>query len=84
MQSASSRSNAELAWLAPWSFGCVTALEYLFITGLSSLIEEHDENALEDVRKVYLLEVGTKSFAMSRTRTYQRKRQCRHREQLFD
>lgn len=57
-----------LAWLAPWSFGCVTVLEYLFITGFSSLIEEHDENALEDdACTAYFLDVQTKYFDMSET-----------------
>jgi hypothetical protein len=57
----------KLAWLAPWSFGCVTVLEYLFITGFSSLIEEHDENALKDACTAYFLEVQTKYFDMSET-----------------
>ena len=60
-----SKSILKLAWLAPWSFGCVTVLEYLFITGLSSLIEEHDENALEDACTAYFLEVQAKYFDMS-------------------
>ena len=47
----------KLAWLAPWSFGCVTVLEYLFITVFSSLIEEHEENAREDACTAYFLEV---------------------------
>jgi hypothetical protein len=59
------KSTLKLAWLAPWSFGCVTVLEYLFITGISSLIEEHDENALEDACTAYFLEVQTKYFDMS-------------------
>lgn len=59
------KSTLKLAWLAPWSFGCVTVLEYLFITGFSSLIEEHDENALEDACTAYFLEVQTKYFDMS-------------------
>jgi hypothetical protein len=61
------KSTLKLAWLAPWSFGCVTVLEYLFITGFSSLIEEHDENALEDACTAYFLEVQTKYFDMSET-----------------
>jgi hypothetical protein len=61
------KSNSKLAWLAPWSFGCVTVLEYLFKTGLSSLIEEHDEKALEDARTAYFLEAQTKTFDMSKT-----------------
>jgi hypothetical protein len=59
--------DLKLAWLAPWSFGSVTVREYLFITGLSSLIEEHDENALEDACAAYFLEVQTKYFDMSET-----------------
>ena len=62
-----SKSNSKLAWLAPWSFGCVTVLECLFKTGFSSLIEEHDEKALEDARTAYFLEVQTKTFDMSKT-----------------
>src|SRR6266566_3547939 len=58
--------DLKLAWLAPWSFGSVTVLEYLFITGFSSLIEEHDENALEDACTAYFLEVQTKYFDMFR------------------
>lgn len=61
------KSNSKLAWLAPWSFGCVTVLEYLFKTGFSSLIEEHDENALKDARTAYFLEVRTKTFDMSKS-----------------
>jgi hypothetical protein len=61
------KSTLKLAWLAPWSFGCVTVLEYLFTTGFSSLIEEHDENALEDACTAYFLEVQAKYFDMSET-----------------
>jgi len=61
------KSTLKLAWLAPWSFGCVTVLEYLFITGFSSLIGEHDENALEDACRAYFLELQAKYFDMSVT-----------------
>ncbi len=63
------KSKVKLAWLAPWSFGRVTVLEYLFITGFpSSLIGEHAENALEDACTAYFLEVQT-NFDMSETKT---------------
>jgi hypothetical protein len=63
------KSKLKLAWLAPWSFGRVTVLEYLFITGFpSSLIGEHAENALEDACTAYFLEVQT-NFDMSETKT---------------
>ncbi len=57
--------NLKLAWLAPWSFGCVTVLEHLFITGFSSRIDRHDENALEDACTAYFLEIQTRYFDMS-------------------
>jgi hypothetical protein len=52
-----SAANSKPTWLAPWSFGCVTVLEYLFIAGFSSLFEEHVENTLEVARTAGFLNV---------------------------